>query len=232
MTVVRTFCSFTRQDEGVGTERGEMAKRIDHTLLVPEATRAQVASLYDEAARLGVGAVCVSPSMLPLRVGSGLEVCTVIGFPSGAHRTVAKKAEAQQAIADGADEIDMVMNLGLAKDGQWSLVEHEVAAVRSVAGGALLKVIIEAAALTDAEIVSACRAAEAGGAEFVKTSTGFHPTGGATEHAVRLMRGAVGDRLGVKASGGIRSAEMARCLVAAGATRIGTSSSAAILDGL
>jgi deoxyribose-phosphate aldolase len=212
---------------------------IDHTLLKPEATRTDVLSLCAEAVDLAVVAICVSPSMLPLPsellahpAGGRVEVCTVIGFPSGAHRLRAKQAEAEVAVADGADELDLVIDLGLARSGRWSDVEAEIAAVRTVAAGSVLKVIIESSALTDDEIVSACRAAEAAGADFVKTSTGFHPTGGATVHAVTLMRSTVGDRLGVKASGGIRTTEAALAMIEAGASRLGCSASAAILAGL
>jgi deoxyribose-phosphate aldolase len=215
-------------------DRAQLAQLIDHTLLRPEATSAEVARLCAEAAMLGVGAVCVSPSMLPLpaHLTGSFEVCTVIGFPSGAHRLDAKRCEAEVAVADGADELDMVLDLGAVKSANWSAVESEIVAVVSVHGGALVKVIIESAALTDEEIVSCCRAAEAAGADFVKTSTGFHPAGGASEHAVALMRATVGDRLGVKASGGIRTTASALAMVSAGATRLGTSASAAILAGL
>ena len=179
-------------------------------------------------------AVLISTSQLPivLNVPPATEICTVIGFPSGANRSPVKQAEAAQAVADGADELDMVVNLGFVKTANWRAVTADIAAVREVAGGALVKVIIESAALTDDEIIACCRAAESAGADFVKTSTGFHPAGGASEHAVRLMRDTVGDRLGVKASGGVRSTEAALTMIAAGATRIGTSSSAAILSGL
>jgi len=216
-------------------DRATLARMLDHTLLKPEATRDDVAALCAEAAELGVAAVCVSPSMLPLPAspGEGVAVCTVVGFPSGAHRSAAKAGEAELAVDDGATEVDMVVDLGLVKAGDWGAVQADVAAVRAAtADRALLKVILETAALTDDEIVAACRAAEAAGADYVKTSTGFHPSGGASEHAVRLMAETVGGRLGVKASGGIRDAETALRMVEAGATRIGCSASRAILDGL
>lgn len=216
-------------------DRATLARMLDHTLLKPEATRDDVAALCAEAAELGVAAVCVSPSMLPLPAspGEGVAVCTVVGFPSGAHRSAAKAGEAELAVDDGATEVDMVVDLGLVKAGDWGAVQADVAAVRAAtADRALLKVILESAALTDDEIVAACRAAEAAGADYVKTSTGFHPSGGASEHAVRLMAETVGGRLGVKASGGIRDAETALRMVDAGATRIGCSASRAILDGL
>ena len=214
------------------TTRAEIAAIIDHTLLTPEATGAQVADLIAQADRLGVCAVCVSPSRLPVRVPEGLALATVCGFPSGAHTGAVKAAEAADAVARGADEIDMVVNLGLVKEGDADGVEADIRAVRRACEGALLKVIIESAALTDAEIVACCRAAEAAGADFVKTSTGFHPAGGATVGAVGLMRATVGDRLGVKASGGIRTAADALAMVAAGASRLGVSASLAVLEGL
>ena len=214
------------------TTRAEIAAIIDHTLLTPEATGAQVADIIAQADRLGVCAVCVSPSRLPVRVPEGLALATVCGFPSGAHTGAVKAAEAAAAVARGADAIDMVVNLGLVKEGDADGVEADIRAVRRACEGALLKVIIESAALTDAEIVACCRAAEAAGADFVKTSTGFHPAGGATVGAVGLMRATVGDRLGVKASGGIRTAADALAMVAAGASRLGVSASLAVLEGL
>ena len=214
------------------TTRAEIAAIIDHTLLTPEATGAQVADIIAQADRLGVCAVCVCPSRLPVRVPEGLALATVCGFPSGAHTGAVKAAEAADAVARGADEIDMVVNLGLVKEGDADGVEADIRAVRRACEGALLKVIIESAALTDTEIVACCRAAEAAGADFVKTSTGFHPAGGATVGAVELMRATVGDRLGVKASGGIRTAADALAMVAAGASRLGVSASLAVLEGL
>ncbi|BDA65014.1 deoxyribose-phosphate aldolase [Actinomyces capricornis] len=212
------------------TTRAQIASLIDHTLLKPEATAEQVEALVAQGAELGVYSVCVSPSMLPVSVPEGLHVATVCGFPSGAHATAVKAAEAADAVAKGAQEVDMVINLGLAAQGRWSEVEADIRAVKEACGSALLKVIIESAALDDEQIVAACRAAEAAGADFVKTSTGFHPAGGASTHAVALMRATVGDRLGVKASGGIRTAADALAMVEAGASRLGLSSSAAILE--
>jgi deoxyribose-phosphate aldolase len=214
-------------------DRSALAAMIDHTLLRPEATRAEVSALCAEAVELGVAAVCVSPSMLPLLDPlEDVAVATVIGFPSGAHQSSAKAAEAAVARAEGADELDMVIDLGLARAGEWDGVQADIAAVRAASGRSLLKVIIESAALDEGEIVAACRAAEAAGADMVKTSTGFHPAGGATVEAVRLMAGTVEGRLGVKASGGIRDAATALAMVEAGATRLGCSASRAILDGL
>ena len=216
-------------------DRATLAAMIDHTLLKPEATAEDVIALCEEATDLGVAAVCVSPSQLHITegLGVGIDICTVIGFPSGAHQPAVKAHEAEVAIDAGATEVDMVINLGLAVAGQWDAVQQDIGAVRaSTPDSVLLKVIIESAVLTDAQIVAACVAAEAAGADYVKTSTGFHPSGGASVAAVELMAKTVGDRLGVKASGGIRDAQSALAMVAAGATRLGCSASRAILDGL
>ena len=216
-------------------DRATLAGMIDHTLLKPEATRDEVVALCEEATDLGVAAVCVSPSMLPIThgLGVGIDVCTVIGFPSGAHQPAVKAREAEVAIEAGATEIDMVVDLGRVRAGEWAAVEDGIGAVRAVSRErALLKVIIESAALTDDQIVATCEAAEAAGADYVKTSTGFHPAGGASVEAVRLMAATVGGRLGVKASGGIRDATTALAMIEAGATRIGCSASRQILDGL
>ena len=211
--------------------RSALAQMVDHTLLKTDATRAQVSALVAEARELGVYSVCVSPSMLPITEDLGdVKVATVCGFPSGNHTATAKAAEAAESSQLGADEIDMVINIGLLKEGRADAVEAEIRAVREATTG-LLKVIIESAALTDDEIVAACRAAEAAGADYVKTSTGFHPAGGASVHAVELMAATVGERLGVKASGGIRDYATANALVEAGATRLGLSGSRAVLDG-
>jgi len=216
--------------------RAVLARMIDHTLLAPEATTADVARLAQEAGRLEVGAICVSPSRLPLVPGllaPGIAVAAVTGFPSGAHSPAVKAAEAAAAVGAGAGEIDMVIDLGAALAGQWALVTAEIAVIRAAIGPAVvLKAIIESAAIGLDRIVPACRAAEAGGASFVKTSTGFHKAGGATVEAVAAMSAAVDGRLGVKASGGIRTPADALAMVEAGATRIGASATAAILDGL
>ena len=213
----------------------ELAERVDHTLLKPESTPADVAALAQEATELGTYSICVSPSMLPLALpaGSSVKIATVCGFPSGKHHSQIKAAEAAHSVADGAHEVDMVINLGAVKAGEWEDVQADIAAVRAaVPHPTVLKVIIESAALTDDEIVAACRAAEGAGADFVKTSTGFHPAGGASVHAVKLMADTVGDRLGVKASGGIRTAADALAMIEAGATRLGLSGTAAVLAGL
>lgn len=214
-------------------ESPNIADYIDHTILTPEASAADVEALCAEALAFDVAAVCVSPSRVSVAVtaiGGRLGVATVAGFPSGAHPSSAKIADAVFAAEAGATEIDMVVNLGLVVDGRWDEVEADIAAVRAaVPHPILLKVIIEAAALTDAQIVSCCERSESAGADYVKTSTGFHPSGGASVEAVSLMRATVGDRLGVKASGGIRSREAALAMIEAGASRLGTSSTAKIL---
>ena len=220
------------RDDGPRWTRARVAATIDHTLLRPEATDADVARLVAEAHDLGVLAVCVSPSRLPLRDTGDLVVVTVCGFPSGAVSTAAKVAEAAQAVADGAEEVDVVVDLGLVRAGLWEQVTAQLAAVRQACGSSALKVILETALLTDEEIAAGCRAAERAGAAFVKTSTGFGSGGGATVHAVQVMAAAVGGRLGIKASGGIRDAEAAVAMLEAGATRLGLSASAAVLDGL
>jgi deoxyribose-phosphate aldolase len=222
--------------ENATISRAALARMIDHTLLAPEATDDDVTRLAEEAGRLGVGAICVSPSRLPLVPGvlaPGIAVAAVTGFPSGAHPVAVKAAEAAAMAAAGASEIDMVIDLGAAMQDRWAQVIAEVAVVRAAIGpSVLLQVIIESAVIGPGRIAPACQAAEAGGADFVKTSTGFHKAGGATVEAVSAMAAAVGGRLGVKASGGIRTADDALKMIAAGATRIGASSTAAILDGL
>jgi deoxyribose-phosphate aldolase len=192
-----------------------------------------VEALIVEAADLGVFSVCISPSMLPVSTPPGLAVATVCGFPSGKHHSSIKAAEAARSIEEGAAEVDMVINVAAAIEGSFSSVQSDIAAVRaSVPEGKILKVIIESAALSDEAIVGACKAAQDAGADFVKTSTGFHGAGGASEHAVALMAETVGERLGVKASGGIRTADAALAMIAAGATRLGLSGTRAVLDGL
>ncbi len=217
--------------------RAQLAALVDHTLLKPEATDADVAALVAEAAELGVYAVCVSPSMVPAAVGAGgVRVAAVAGFPSGKHVSAVKAQEAAQAVAAGAGEIDMVIDVGAALSGAVDAVRADIEAVRVAVPDAVLKVIVESAVLlgqADGRTLAAvCRAAEDGGADFVKTSTGFHPAGGASLRAVALMAETVGGRLGVKASGGIRTAADAVAMVNAGATRLGLSGTRAVLDGL
>ncbi|GAA1853224.1 deoxyribose-phosphate aldolase [Myceligenerans crystallogenes] len=215
-------------------DRAALAAVVDHTLLKPEATAADVTALVEEGAALGVFSVCVSPTFVAhaREVAAGrLEIATVCGFPSGKHASETKAAEAARSISDGADEVDMVIDVGAAKAGLFDDVRADIAAVRAaVPAGRVLKVIIESGALTDEEIVAACEAAEAAGADFVKTSTGFHPTGGATLEAITLMARTVGGRLGIKASGGIRDWPKATAMIEAGATRLGLSATAAVLD--
>ncbi|WP_241251257.1 deoxyribose-phosphate aldolase [Candidatus Protofrankia californiensis] len=226
--------------------RSELARMIDHTLLRPEATGEEILALCTEATELGVGTVCVAPTHVYLAAAAArrerpkdtqdqpddpaFAVASVIGFPHGTHLTVVKAQEARRAVADGADEIDLVIDLACAMEENWRSIEAEIAEVRlAVPPHVILKVIIESALLPDAGIAAACRAAEAGGAEFVKTSTGFHPAGGASLRAVRAMAATIGGRLGIKASGGIRTAEQALAFVSAGATRLGMSATRDVL---
>ena len=212
--------------------RHELARYVDHTLLSPEATTDQVTALVEEADRLGCYSVCISPVHLPVTVPSTLRVATVVGFPSGAVPSLVKATEAAWAVAHGADEVDMVIPIGAAVAGDVAAVEADIRAVRVAIPHATLKVILETAVLDDAQIVASCTAAATAGADFVKTSTGFHPAGGATVHAVELMKQTVGDRLQVKAAGGIRTAADAQAMIGAGATRLGLSRTAQILTEL
>ena len=211
----------------------ELARMIDHTLLKPEATAQDVEALVAEAAELGTYSVCISPNHLPVATPDSVHVATVVGFPSGAVKKEIKAAEAARAVADGAEEVDMVIDIASAVQHRFGELEEEIAAVRKACPRpVVLKVILETACLDDEAVTGACLAAEKAGADFVKTSTGFHPAGGASIHAVELMDKAVGGRLGIKASGGIRSTETALAMVRAGATRLGLSSSAKVLEGL
>ncbi len=206
---------------------------VDHTLLKPEATRAQVEDLAHEGAALRVAAVCVNGlwarAVTDALRGSGVATCAVVGFPLGAMSERIVAAETEQALADGATEIDMVIPVGPLRGGDRALVSSYVAAVRAAAGTQTLKVILETALLTEGDVVEACRVAVEAGADFVKTSTGFNPAGGATARAVRLMRETVGPGVGVKASGGIRSLADARNMLDGGASRLGMSATAAVL---
>jgi deoxyribose-phosphate aldolase len=222
--------------------RDRVAKLVDHTLLKPEATADQVLAVVAEAAELGVAAVCVSPSMVAIAASADpvdaarVPIAAVVGFPSGKHLPAVKAHEAALAVAAGAAEIDMVIDVGAAVADDFAAVGADIAAVRAAAPHAVLKVIVESAALLElagaATLVAACRAAEDAGADFIKTSTGFHPLGGASVAAVTLMADTVGGRLGVKASGGIRTADDALAMLEAGATRLGLSGTRAVLDGL
>jgi deoxyribose-phosphate aldolase len=213
----------------------KLARMIDHTLLKADATYEQIETLCDEARQHHFVSVCVNPANVKrcarLLAGSDVDVCTVVGFPLGATPTAVKVFEAQQAMRDGAAEVDMVINIGALRSGDRELVERDIAAVAKAchAGGAILKVIIEAALLTDEEKKTACQLARSAKADFVKTSTGFGP-GGATLEDVALMRRVVGPDMGVKAAGGIRTYEDARKMIAAGASRIGASAGVKILQ--
>lgn len=217
--------------------REQVAALVDHTLLKPEATAADVAAVVAEGAELGVYAVCVSPSMVPVAAeAGGVRIAAVAGFPSGKHLPGVKAHEAALAVSSGAGEIDMVIDVGAALAGDLEAVRSDIAAVRAAVPTAVLKVIVESAVLLaaagDRTLVDVCRAAEDAGADFVKTSTGFHTAGGASVEAVALMAETVGGRLGVKASGGIRTAADAVAMLDAGATRLGLSGTRAVLDGL
>ena len=207
-------------------------KLIDHTLLKQDASPEQIVKLCEEAKEFDFMSVCVNPAYVPLAAqclkGSDVKVCTVIGFPLGMNLTKTKVEEAQLAIKEGADEIDMVINIGMLKAGHDDYVEEEIRELKAVAGSKVLKVIIETCLLTDEEKVRACIASKNAGADFVKTSTGFS-TGGATAHDVALMRKTVGPEMGVKASGGVRTHEDLMAMVEAGANRIGTSNGTKII---
>jgi deoxyribose-phosphate aldolase len=211
----------------------KLAQMIDHTLLAPEATMADVERLCVEAIDFQVGAICISPSHLPLTKGllpMLIKTAAVVGFPSGAHNPLVKSREAQQAYEHGANEIDMVVNLASVSSANWSAITDEVSSVRAaIPSGVILKVIIESALWSDEQIIAVCSAAVQGGADFVKTSTGFHKSGGASIANVQLMRKTVGETVGVKASGGIRTYADAIAMIDAGANRIGASASRIIL---
>ena len=220
---------------GVGAVNARLASAIDHTLLKPQATREEITRLCEEAKAHGFASVCINPTYVSLCAQllrlSSVKVCTVAGFPLGASLPSVKAFEAERAIADGAQEIDMVANVGALKSGDYDLVERDVRAVVDACRNIVVsKVIIEAALLTDDEKVKICEIVKAAGADFVKTSTGFGP-GGATVEDVRLMRATVGEEMGVKAAGGIRDTETAREMIEAGATRIGASASVKIVGG-
>ena len=207
-------------------------KLIDHTLLKQDASPEQIVKLCQEAKEFDFMSVCVNPAYVPLAAeclaGTGVKVCTVIGFPLGMNLTKTKIQEAELCISQGADEIDMVINVGMLKAGHDDYVREEIKLLKEVAGKLVLKVIIETCLLTDEEKVRACRLAKEAGADFVKTSTGFS-TGGATVHDVKLMRETVGPEMGVKASGGVRTHEDLIAMVEAGANRIGTSNGTKII---
>ena len=212
----------------------KLNKYIDHTLLKPDASQEQIETLIEEAKKYDFASVCVNPTWVNFAAqslkGTDVKVCTVIGFPLGANTPELKAFETSDAIQNGANEIDMVINIGALKSRNFDLVERDIRAVVEAAKGTLVKVIIETCLLTDDEKVKACQIAQKAGADFVKTSTGFS-TGGATVEDVALMRKTVGPDMGVKASGGARSYEDALAFIEAGATRIGASSGVAIMEG-
>lgn len=214
---------------------GDLAKYIDHTILKANATQQDIENLCKEALDHGFFSVCVNSCWVPLATkllkNSHVKVCTVVGFPLGAMSTRGKACETKQAVTDGAVEIDMVINVGMLKAGAYDAVLQDISEVRKAVGDyGILKVIIETCLLTDEEKMKACELSVAAGADFVKTSTGFS-TGGASVEDISLMRSVVGPSIGVKASGGIRSAESARAMLKAGATRIGTGSGVAVIAG-
>jgi deoxyribose-phosphate aldolase len=213
---------------------GDITRMIDHSLLKPDATISQIIQLCKEAKKNKFACVCINPCYIPICLkelkGSQVKVCTVIGFPSGAPSTNTKIYEAKQALHDGAREIDMVINIGMLKSGNLNYIEKEISAIVNISHKfhALVKVIIETALLTNKEKVKACLIAKRAGADFIKTSTGFSK-GGATTKDVALMRKTVGTSMGIKASGGIRSGEMALAMIESGADRIGTSESVKLI---
>ncbi|MDB8635382.1 deoxyribose-phosphate aldolase [Streptococcus mutans] len=207
---------------------------IDHTLLKPESRQDQIDKLIREAKTYNFSSVCINPTWVSYAAkaleGTDIKVCTVIGFPLGATTSAVKAFETKDAISHGADEVDMVINIGQAKSGHFAFVEEDIRAVVEASGDKLVKVIIETCLLTDKEKIKACQAAVAAGADFVKTSTGFSIAGAKLED-VRLMRQTVGPDVGVKAAGGTRSLEDAQAFIEAGATRIGTSAGVTIMEG-
>jgi deoxyribose-phosphate aldolase len=242
----QTCAANTRQIFSAGAERVSASERltkidpaiagvIDHTILKPEATRAEVLKVCQEARQYGFASVCVNPYWVPMvrdeLAGSSVKVCTVVGFPLGATSTAAKVAEAEAALRDGAEEIDMVINVGALRSGDRLAVEQDIHEVVQVShrAGAIVKVILETALLDDPQKVVASTLAKLAGADFVKTSTGFSKTG-ATAHDVALMRSVVGPSIGVKAAGGIRTLADLEAMTAAGATRIGASASVKIVE--
>lgn len=215
--------------------RRELAGCIDHTILTPEAPRSSVIDAASVAVSARCASVCVQPSMVAVAaevVGSRIAVCSVVGFPHGANLSEVKAHEAASVVAQGATEVDMVADLSAINDGDFEAVGFDVARVRAAVPHVLLKVILESALWSPAQLRLACGAAVGGGADYVKTSTGFHPAGGAGVDAVRTMAECVGDRAKVKASGGIRDLATALDMIEAGANRLGLSATEAVLDGI
>ncbi len=222
-------------NQTVTSNDSDLASMIDHTLLKPEATAADIIKVCDEARQYKFKSVCINTHYVNLvsrqLAGSGVDTCCVVGFPLGASSTRAKVDETYDALKNGANEIDMVINIGALKSGDWDTVKRDIEGVTNAARGrALVKVILETSLLNDEEKIKACTIAKMAKADFVKTSTGFN-TGGATIEDIRLMRRVVGPTMGVKASGGVRDTKTARAMIAAGATRIGTSSGINIVKG-
>lgn len=214
--------------------RVDIASRIEHTNLKPDATEEAVVKLCQEAKENGFHGVCVNPCRVHVAAsalrGAGIQVCSVVGFPLGAHTSRLKATEAGEAITNGATEIDMVMNIGWFKEGNRILAEQDIRAVRTaISENTILKVIIEAAVLSQREKCDAAKLVVHAGGNFVKTSTGFHPTGGATVKDVKLLKSVIGNDAKIKAAGGIRDARTVLQMIGAGADRIGTSSSVAIM---
>ena len=208
----------------------EILRRVDHTLLTPTATWEQVRAICDEGREFSTASVCIPPRFVKKAadyVGNSLKICTVIGFPNGYSTPEVKVFETEDAVRNGADEIDMVINLGLAKAGDWEGVLREIRAVKESCGGRILKVIVEACQLPQEEKIAACRVVSMSGADFIKTSTGFS-TGGATVEDVKLFRERISPDLRIKAAGGIRTFEQARAMLEAGADRIGASALVAL----
>lgn len=213
--------------------KNQWAQIMDHTLLAPDATQEDLKKLCQEAIEAETWSVCIHPSNIPMAKelldGSSVKICTVVGFPLGQMTSEAKSFETAEAIFNGADEVDMVINVGRLKDGNEDYVREDIQAVVNSAKNTLVKVILETCLLTNEEIATACKIAKAAGADFVKTSTGFSKAGATVEH-VKLMRETVGENMGVKASGGIRDLATAKAMVEAGATRLGVSASMKILS--
>lgn len=211
----------------------QLASMIDHTLLKANATKAEILQVCEEARKYRTASVCVNSywaaTVSGALKGSGVMTCCVVGFPLGAMSTEAKAFETQKAVKDGAEEIDMVINVGLARANDWEALEADIAAVVKAAGSAKVKVIIETCLLTDEEKVKACMASKNAGAAFVKTSTGFS-TAGATVEDVKLMRETVGPEMGVKAAGGIRTRQTALAMIEAGANRVGASATSKLVE--
>jgi deoxyribose-phosphate aldolase len=212
----------------------KLSKYIDHTLLKPEATVEEIKKLCEEAKKYDFMSVCINPSHIEyakkILAGSSVLVCTVIGFPLGAMTTQAKVLETQDAILKGADEVDMVLNIGKLRSGDLNYVQNEISLIKKACGKKILKVIFENCLLTDEQIVNACKASVVAGADFVKTSTGFNKSGATIEN-VALMFKTVNGKAQVKAAGGVRSKEDFEKMLAAGATRIGTSNGVALIEG-